>query len=1131
MWNSLVFSRFRNCWRIAGTLVVVVCVQQAAAQEAAPARSWTLEEAVEHLEMYPNDAYLQYVTLQLARRENLQREYGDRIREILDRGRPDWRRRNDQVNLFSLFTGTLAVQESLQLEVMAGAPVNSRERGDGLDNVQADQPATVAVASLVGPSTKSHPWKEMLAGQQPQIDPLARFVPEDQFYIRFGSISKLLDLISLNEDWGAHLLSQTGHKAYASQVHNRLMTQLALETNELLKPFYDLVVSEMAATGNDLYFTRGSDVTLLFKYQQPAVFHAQMNAFLHNATQSSADAVREQDVYRGIKFTHLGTPDRRVHVFAADLGDNLHIRSNSLVGLKSVIDTHLDSEKSDAVVSLAESTEFAYIRTLMPLADDAEDGFIYLSDPFIRRLTGPELKLTEMRRFISYNHLRMLSHAAALYESEMGKRAESIEDLIRTRCLPEDFGRGRLACPSGGRYELDETGTVGVCSHHGRIGGLRPCCEILEKAVTPSEAEMYQQFVTSYERYWRTYFDPIAIRLTVNDDQLEMETIILPLINNSIYQGMAQSLGGDPKPLDLHPIPERNIFSMAFQLDKRRLIEQSGWQPTDPQLARDPQQEFLIDTSAERLRRIGLALHNYHDTHKTFPPVASVDENGKPLHSWRVHLLPFLGQRKLYEKFKLDEPWSSAHNRQLIQEIPDVYSIPGEKSDEGRTAYLAIVGRNTMFPERFAATQMREVTDGTSNTVLIAEAKRREAAIWTQPQDIHWPPANLRETLLGRYGDLSLMLMSDGRVVRVDNDIDDESLRRAVIKNDGQPLQNFGQTYRTRRQRRSTFSLWLTNMRGDEIDERLAYEFVTRGLKDQIGLHVYDSEPTFDFQLTRFLGQMMSSFSRRTRFDNDFIPAFMLVASFNSPVYASIPIDDVEVTDRFLEHLDEIIAPIARRQRDTGWFRIDNDFYTLPIAEGVTARTESLSIGPVKWRFFWARIGQQLYIASKPEVLEDLARLAAQGATGGDPESAAHAIVRIRPDNWNQTLNNFQLGWAESHRLACLDNVGRLSSLAKLADGSDSIESRPNDLYGVRFYCPCGGHYLKDDQGRVRCSIHGTAYQPHQGPIDQQQGSIRQVLNEFGGMTIKLTFLEDGLHAKLTVDRKPDRPSMTAEKE
>ena len=86
------------------------------------------------------------------------------------------------------------------------------------------------------------------------------------------------------------------------------------------------------------------------------------------------------------------------------------------------------------------------------------------------------------------------------------------------------------------------------------------------------------------------------------------------------------------------------------------------------------------------LKQIGLAMHNYHATHKTFPPAFTVDKDGKPLLSWRVLILPYLEQDALYKEFHLDEPWDSPHNRTLIERMPPTYRCPMMSSKRGLAA-------------------------------------------------------------------------------------------------------------------------------------------------------------------------------------------------------------------------------------------------------------------------------------------------------------------------------------------------------------------------------------------------------------------------------------------------------------
>ncbi|PHR98005.1 MAG: hypothetical protein COA78_26680 [Blastopirellula sp.] len=142
-------------------------------------------------------------------------------------------------------------------------------------------------------------------------------------------------------------------------------------------------------------------------------------------------------------------------------------------------------------------------------------------------------------------------------------------------------------------------------------------------------------------------------------------------------------------------------------------------------------------SSTNNLKQIALALHNYHDTYQTLPPAYFADEDGTPQHSWRVIILPFLEQNDLYDQYDFDQPWDSPANKQVLNQMPDVYNNPNSVAaavDPTATTYQAISGTNTVFdgtqPISFAA-----VTDGLSNTVWMVENYGRPVP-WTKPVDI-----------------------------------------------------------------------------------------------------------------------------------------------------------------------------------------------------------------------------------------------------------------------------------------------------------------------------------------------------------------------------------------------------------
>jgi prepilin-type processing-associated H-X9-DG protein len=193
-----------------------------------------------------------------------------------------------------------------------------------------------------------------------------------------------------------------------------------------------------------------------------------------------------------------------------------------------------------------------------------------------------------------------------------------------------------------------------------------------------------------------------------------------------------------------------------------------------------------------------LALHNYHEQYGSFPPAVTYDAAGRPAHSWRVLILPFLEEKKLYDQYKFDEPWNSPHNSKLAVKIPQPYRCPsfdpfhdGGEWDSPHfktlTNYVAIVGPDAVFGKN-RATKFDDITDGTSNTLLVADTKQH-AVHWMQPEDIT-PEEILTDLQYSKsephtnHVGGSHFLFADGRVTFLNADIAPETLR-SLITRDG----------------------------------------------------------------------------------------------------------------------------------------------------------------------------------------------------------------------------------------------------------------------------------------------------------------------------------------------------------
>ncbi len=144
-----------------------------------------------------------------------------------------------------------------------------------------------------------------------------------------------------------------------------------------------------------------------------------------------------------------------------------------------------------------------------------------------------------------------------------------------------------------------------------------------------------------------------------------------------------------------------------------------------------------VAQSSNNLKQIGLAMHNYHDTHNAMPPAAVCDKKGKPQLSWRVLILPYIEQDALYKKFKLDEPWDSENNKKLLDQMPKVYAIPGQKAGASETHYRVFAGNGAAF-EWVKGVRLIDYTDGTSNTLMVVTAAN--AVPWTKPDELEFDP-------------------------------------------------------------------------------------------------------------------------------------------------------------------------------------------------------------------------------------------------------------------------------------------------------------------------------------------------------------------------------------------------------
>jgi hypothetical protein len=161
-------------------------------------------------------------------------------------------------------------------------------------------------------------------------------------------------------------------------------------------------------------------------------------------------------------------------------------------------------------------------------------------------------------------------------------------------------------------------------------------------------------------------------------------------------------------------------------------------------------------------------------------------EDGIPLHSWRVLILPFIEEEPLYREFRLDEPWDSPHNLSLLPRMPTTYAAPGRKKSKMpayHTVCHVFVGKGAAFEGREGLQLPQDFPDGTSCTFLFVEAGK--PVPWTKPEELSYAPDQPLPDLACIFKDGFRACVADGTRRWVPKGTSEATLRAAITRNGG----------------------------------------------------------------------------------------------------------------------------------------------------------------------------------------------------------------------------------------------------------------------------------------------------------------------------------------------------------
>jgi len=291
----------------------------------------------------------------------------------------------------------------------------------------------------------------------------------------------------------------------------------------------------------------------------------------------------------------------------------------------------------------------------------------------------------------------------------------------------------------------------------------------------------------------------MALRLTIQSQDKRAAAALRAKWRDAVRllssQEAARKLVPDLDHAAAQTVPEVEGDRLVLTLSEAERAVQALSAAVTPPIERARARAWRMQ-SVNNLKQLGLAMHNYHECHtvvkdeKSFPAVGNTDASGRLLLSWRVHVLPFIEQAELYEQFHLDEPWDSEHNRTLIERMPEAYRCPASKHarEQGLSTYRVVSGEGTVFPPGGQGIAIKEIEDGTSNTIMIVEVGDEHAVTWTKPEGVPFDPEHPARGLGGQFEGGFNVAMCDGSVRFVVRAIAPETLRALFTRAGGEPV-------------------------------------------------------------------------------------------------------------------------------------------------------------------------------------------------------------------------------------------------------------------------------------------------------------------------------------------------------
>jgi len=443
------------------------------------------------------------------------------LSDLPDPGRRFLGRRwdNDMDDTLALVSGGRAISENLQLDrvLPAAAPAEAHVPLDSLEGI--------TVAEL--------DWGPLLPKSPPACDPLAGLIPDDQHAVFFPSFHALVRMVDACLKQGVPIQRAMEPVAQDALSLPRYQRQLCLPLGEADRLLGAQLVKSVALTGGDPYFRTGTDVAVLLEARNAAALREMLAARLALEAGKTPAAAPLEGQIDGVAYRAWRSPDRTVCCYLAVLGEAVAV-TNSPAQLARLVRVHRGQAPD-----LAKLPEYLFFRHRYPCGEE-ETAFCVLSDNTIRRWCGPQWRIATSRR----------TRAAAVMSDLQAVHLQAVaEGKTDGTAIQSTYW-----IPLVDHYTLAAGGIAS--SVYGSLAFQTPISELDLQYATQEEADAYRRWRDGYQSYWSTFFDPIAIRLRVDDQRVAADLTVMPLITATDYRTMIEIAGGtklDPQAGDLHP--------------------------------------------------------------------------------------------------------------------------------------------------------------------------------------------------------------------------------------------------------------------------------------------------------------------------------------------------------------------------------------------------------------------------------------------------------------------------------------------------------------------------------------------------------------------------------------------------